>query len=471
MASQNLKSARQVAIEVLNQHDPKRNYAAAILNKLLVKTEQRQRATDLVFGSIRNRTALDTLVAKLSGRPVERIAARLLNILRIAAFELCYSPQTPEYSIVNEAVENTKAMGGRKQVGFVNAVLRQITRHIANRQANLTEANLTSTLPQTAATGCEFDPSKADLLPDPKALPADYLSAAFSLPTWLVTGWLGEFGAELTHQICLASNRRPSIYIRPNPLRISTQQLAEKLRQNNIEWQIAPDQSAIKIKSPQAVTELPGFGQGLFTVQDIAASQAVKTLAPQPGWTILDLCAAPGAKTTQLAEITGDSARIIATDIDSRRLQKVKENAARLGIKSLSIIPYENLERQAAEIGPFDAVLLDVPCSNTGVLAKRIEVRYRISLNAIKELTKTQRRLLAAAAKTIRPAGKICYSTCSIQKAENADLVRDFLTQNPDFKLESERLALPSAEEFDHDGAYVAIIERISTPPDLSHIP
>ncbi|HUV64457.1 MAG TPA: methyltransferase domain-containing protein, partial [Sedimentisphaerales bacterium] len=199
----------------------------------------------------------------------------------------------------------------------------------------------------------------------------------------------------------------------------------------------------------------PGFAEGEFTVQDITASGAVKLLDPQPGWTILDLCAAPGTKTTQLAEATGDSATIIATDIDSRRLEMVKENIARLGIKSVDVVPYRELLDSK-----FDCVLLDVPCSNAGVLAKRVEARYRISPEGIRALVKIQAELLGTAALMLKPHGKICYSTCSIQKAENAELVRGFLRENPAFALESEDLTLPSAEGLDHDGGYAAILVK-----------
>lgn len=451
MAGQKPKSARTIAIEVLNHFNPKRNYAGPILNKLLGETDQKQRATDLVLGTIRNSRAIDTVIATFSGRPIERIPGKLLNIIRIGTYELIYSPATGQHSIVNEAVENAKALVGKKQVGFVNAVLRQITRHITNRQIQLLpQADSRCTLAQTPAIGCEFD---KDFLPDPEALPVDYLSTVFSLPRWLVSDWLGEFGEELTRQICFASNRRPSIYIRPNSLKTTTQDLAQKLKKDGVEANITPDESMIKLKSPQAVTQLPGFAEGLFTIQDITASQAVRILKPQPDWTILDLCAAPGVKTTQLAEATGDSATIIATDIDAERLKKVKENTTRLGINSVNIVSYEEIRNSK-----FDCVLLDVPCSNTGVLARRIEVRYRIKPKAIKELTKTQSKLLATAAPMVKPHGKICYSTCSIQKDENNDLVRDFLQKNRNFELKSEMLTLPSATIFDHDGGYTAIL-------------
>lgn len=455
-SSASLRStSRTLAATVLTQFDPEHNYATLILDKLLPQTNEKQRATDLVLGSIRNRYAIDMVIAKLADCPVERIPAKLLNIVRIGAYELIYSPQAPDYSIVNEAVENAKAIVSKKQTAFVNAVLRQITRHIQNRQTPLSEAGTQRTLPQTLSTGCEFD---TDILPDPKVSLPDYLSAAFSLPKWLIAEWLGEFGQESTRQVCFASNRRPSIYIRPNTLKTTAQKLAEKLHMANIEVEVVPELEMIKIKSPGAVTELPGFDEGEFTVQDISAAQPLRLLQPQQQWTILDLCAAPGTKTTQLAELTGDKAKIIATDIDGERLKKVRENATRLGIKSTKIVPYENLEKTTARIGPFDCILLDVPCSNTGVLAKRPEVRLRIRPKAIAKLTKIQGWLLESAASMVKPKGKICYSTCSIQRRENSELIKDFLQKNPHFALESEQMTLPSVQGFGHDGGYVAII-------------
>jgi 16S rRNA (cytosine967-C5)-methyltransferase len=491
MAGQKFKTARAVAVEALNQWDPKRNYAGSILDELLSETEQKQRAMDLVFGTLRNRRAIDTVIAKFSGRPVKRIQNSLLNIIRIGTYELIYCPSTEQYAIVNEAVLNAKVMGGGKQSGFANAVLRQITRHISNRQVPLTKGNSGSTLPQTPKTGCQFD---VFFLPDCQVSPVEYLSTAFSLPEWLVAGWLTEYGEEYTRQICFASNRRPSVYLRPNPLKTTIKALVEKLRDAGIELEVDCEDSMIRIISPHAISQLPGFAEGEFSVQDISASKPVRMLNPQPGWKILDLCAAPGTKTTQLAEAIGDSpheitslpisrgeAKIIATDIDSRRLEMVRENITRLGMNSVEIVPYEEMlwiadcrlpnvdfqiENRVYREGRlrrkienfFDCVLLDVPCSNTGVLARRIEVRYRINPNKIRELAGIQTELLRTASDLVRPGGKICYSTCSIQKAENSELIEKFLKENQNFTLESQQLTLPKAEGFDHDGGYAAIL-------------
>jgi 16S rRNA (cytosine967-C5)-methyltransferase len=448
---------------------------------LLDQTEEKQRATDLVYGTLRNLNALDVVIAKFSGRQTARIDPPLLSILRIGAYELVYSPVTPVYSIVNEAVRNVENAGGKKQTGFVNAVLRQIERHITARQIDLTKADPRRTLVQSSRSGCQFD---TDLLPDPATSLQVYLSTCFSLPSWLVGEWLEQFGPDQTRQICLACNRRPSLYVRVNPLRTTAKDLLARFEQAGVhaEWGApggivkteglgdGPVPDMIRIAGPQAVTQLPGFTEGLFTVQDLSAAQAVRILDPQPGWSILDLCSAPGTKTTQLAEATHDLVRILATDINPERLDRVRENIARLGLTSVTIIPYAQLEegqgpptRQIAFGNPpaesFDAILLDAPCSNTGVLARRVEARYRLRRKALQEIAATQKALLAKAAHLVKPGGRICYSTCSIQRQENQD-VREFLTQNSRFELVCEELTLPSAESFDHDGAYVALLRR-----------
>ena len=483
MAGRKLKSARAIAVEVLNRCDPTENYAGPFLDAIQHETDQKQRAMDLVFGTLRNRRAIDRIIATFSGRPVKRIQHKLLNIIRVGTYELIYCPSSEQYAIVNEAVLNTKAMGSAKQAGFVNAVLRQITRHINNRQVMLAESYADRTLPQTPVTGCQFDTS---FLPDHQTRTAEYLSVVFSLPEWLVAGWLAEFGEESTRRICFASNRRPSIYLRPNPLKTTIETLVKKLRDTGVDLEVVDldarysmqdtrresriqNQASrmIRIISPQAVSKLPGFAEGEFSVQDISAAQPIRILNPQPDWTILDLCAAPGTKTTQLAEATGDSAKIIATDIDNKRLEMVRENIARLDIKSVDIVQYEELLNSHSR---FDCILLDVPCSNTGVLAKRIEVRYRIEPEVVRELAGLQRKLLRTAAEMLKSGGKICYSTCSIQKIENSVVVEAFLKENQNFTLESEQLTLPTAEGFrhkascgDHDGGYVAILTKRET--------
>ncbi|MEN6333174.1 MAG: transcription antitermination factor NusB [Phycisphaerales bacterium] len=477
MAARDFQSARAIATQVLHGFDPAREYAGQMLDRLLDQTQERQRATDLVHGTVRNRGAIDAVIATFSGRPTARIDARLLTILRVAVYEIAYNSATPVYSIVDEAVNTAAKSGGKRQSGFVNAVLRQIVRHVANRQADLVQANPRRTLVQTPQAGCEFD---TDFLPDPATDAGTHLSLRFSLPSWLVAEWLSEFGPEQTTAICMACNRKPSLYIRVNPLRTTPEDLLAKLREAGAQAEpvrsdavrrypdmplrahykqedSAQGSAMIRITGPHAVTQLPGFSEGLFSVQDLSASQAVRILNPQPGWSILDLCSAPGSKTTQIAELSRDAASIGATDIDPARLERVRENVARLGLKSVTIVPHAQIGQ-----GPerFDAILIDAPCSNTGVLSRRVEARFRVTAQAVKDIAEIQKGLLAKAAGLVKPGGRICYSTCSIQKRENQDVVRDFLAGHSEFELASESLLLPSIGPFDHDGAYVALLKR-----------
>jgi 16S rRNA (cytosine967-C5)-methyltransferase len=457
MAGKEPRSGRAVAADVLNKVDPKRDYAGAALNEFLQQTTEKQRTTDLVLGSIRNQRAIDAVITELAGCPAARISGTVLNIIRVAVYELAYCPDSQQYAIVNEAVENAKGQVAKKQAGFVNAVLRRISSHINNREIDLSVAQLCRTLPQRPSAGCEFD---VDLLPAPEKFPAEYLSSAFSLPKWLVSRWFEEFGWQRSLQICFGSNRRSGIYIWPNTLKTTTGDLAEKFRRQDINFEVLADGAAIKVKSPRTITELPGFAEGLFHVQDITAAAAVRLLNPQPGWKIADICAGPGTKTSQIAEITADKTEILATDIDAGRLEKVKENLDRLGIGSVKIVDYDKLGEIIAQTGQFDCVLVDVPCSNTGVLAKRPEVRYRINQGVIKKLAAIQYHLIEKACGMIKSGGKICYSTCSIQREENSGLIRRFLADNKGFMLQAEQLCLPVAAESDCDGGYAAIIVR-----------
>jgi 16S rRNA (cytosine967-C5)-methyltransferase len=448
-------SARSIAAEVLSEVELRRQFADEVLSRYLQLTEK-QKATDLVFGVIRNRNVIDLIIQQFASGLIVRTPEKILNILRVGVYELVYCPQAAEYAIVDEAVDYAKHIANSKQAGFVNAVLRQTLRNISGRQKILDQAPPLNTLPQTLETGCEFS---IELLPDRNVSPVEYFSIAFSLPAWLVGTWLSEYGLEQTKQIVFASNRRPSVYLRPNPLKTTVGELAEMLRAAEVECEIAAESQMIKLISPGSIAALPGFDEGLFSVQDLSAAETVRLLNPQPGWTILDLCAAPGTKTIQLAQAAGGTAKILATDIDSSRLKKVKENVARIGLsRFVTVIEYNALDDFIKRFNGFDCVLVDAPCSNTGVLARRPEVRHRITLDGIAKLTKAQGDLLCKAAELLKPGGVLCYSTCSIQPQENSILVKGFLQDNPGFTLKEEKLVLPSAAHPDHDGGFTAVI-------------
>jgi 16S rRNA (cytosine967-C5)-methyltransferase len=457
-------SLRQVVWQILNHFSAARHNSAELIEKYDAAVSNRAGLTDITLGIIRNSVFIDNLVTQISIQPKSNIPEKTLNCLRIAVYELIFSDQ-PDYAVVSEAVTLAKKIGSKKSAGFVNAVLRKICASIKNKRADLKTADPKKTLPLAPAVGCEFD---IDILPDPAENFAQYLSNAFSLPLWLIEQWLAQFGDEKTADICFASNRRPAVYARTNKLKITPQKLVEILKTQDIDCDLIEKYKMARLNKPGNISELDAFRKGLFTIQDITSSLVVPLLNPQPGWKVFDICAAPGTKTTQIAELMNDKGLIIATDKDNARLVKLDENIRRLGITSVRIMDYEAFLKDLSLRSSADAVLLDVPCSNSGVLARRPEVRFRITLKKVHELAQTQKQLLNLAASLVTAGGRICYSTCSILSGENNEIVRAFISQQPQFSLEKENLVLPSASSepaeaagtYDFDGGYVAIVVR-----------
>ena len=447
---------RYAAWQVLTHFRPEKQNSAELIDKFGDDIKNRAGLVDIALGTIRNLTFIDNLIEKISDRKIKRINTNALNCIRIAAYELVFTNQA-DYAIVNEAVNLSCEMASKKAAGFVNAVLRKICRAIKNKSAELKTAPPEKTLPLNPQTGCEFN---IEILPDAKKLRIEYLNLAFSLPIWLVEQLLAQLGYEKTLQVCFASNRKPSVYARPNKLKTTAEKLCEILKTEAIDCELVEQSGMLKINNPGSLAELNAFKQGLFVIQDLTASSVAPFLNPQTGWKIFDLCAAPGTKTTQLAELTADKTAIIASDIDAARLAKLTENINRLGITSIKIKDYKTLIEDHSSFSTADAVIVDVPCSNTGVLAKRVEARYRLTRKMLDSIERVQLGILKSAAHFVKPGGKICYSTCSILNQENRNVADAFLKDNPQFSLEREKLTLPSAENFDRDGGYAAILIR-----------
>jgi 16S rRNA (cytosine967-C5)-methyltransferase len=283
-----------------------------------------------------------------------------------------------------------------------------------------------------------------------------YFAAAFSFPRWLVDHWRARFSFDELQRLGFWFNSPSALTLKVNLLRITRESFLKALAEAGVEASAGELPESVRLSGSTRIEQLPGFAQGWFAVQDEAAMHAAHLLAPGPGEAILDLCAAPGTKTTHLAELMQNRGRIVATDVSPERLARVAENCRRLGIEIVEpqIIREDSVDAPA---GPFDAALVDVPCSNTGVLGKRPEARWRISPADLVELPEIQKRLLAAACERVLPGGRVAYSTCSLEPEENADVVRWLLARDDRFRLREERLHLPGAPA---DGAYQALLER-----------
>ena len=449
-------TARNTAWKTLNQCDILRHDTAGILNQLLARTDRPAQATDIVFGVIRNRAAIDRVLTQCASIEPDRVKPSQWNLLRIGVYELVYAPDTADYAIINEAVELASKASSKRAGGFLNAVLRNVQRAIQNRQAPCTPENIRNIIPQTPHTGCLFT---VDLLPDPGKETTQYLSTAFSLPQLLINEWLAAFGPEQTRSICLASNRHPSVIVQPNTCLITSGELQKKLGDETISNECLGE--SLRIRGTGKINTSGPWLDGLFYIQDTTAAESVKMLNPKPDWTVLDLCAAPGGKCAALAMLMQDKGVILASDIDAKRLGQVRENAKRLRLQSVEIVPHNRAEHVAHKQKRLDAIVLDVPCSNTGVLARRVEARWRWTPQAVAKLQAVQQELLEKAAALARPGTKFLYSTCSILPGENQHQIQQFLFKHKQFSLLSEKLTLPAIQTettCDHDGAYAAVL-------------
>jgi 16S rRNA (cytosine967-C5)-methyltransferase len=275
---------------------------------------------------------------------------------------------------------------------------------------------------------------------------------------FLVERWHRRFKPQLCRQICLAGATRPKLVMRANVRRITPAALLERLRISGHPAEFVTGTEAIVLRDALPLTQLPEFGEGLCQPQDSTAQLAVQMAAPKPGEIVLDLCAGVGTKSTQAAELMNDAGIVIASDVDGTKLAKIRENAGRLGLPSIRTCDSTELEPLlSSQPRRPDLIIADVPCSNTAVLARRPEARYRASQKQITSLVQLQREILLRATLLAGPATRLLYSTCSIEREENESQAAWFIERFPGWKIVHERFTLP---DLDRDGGYAVVLSR-----------
>lgn len=446
-------SARKIAYTVLKDWKPKGSFAGDRLEGLLrtqnVSPQDRRLTTELVFGVIRRQATLDAILKPHVARGRQKVEAGLWTLLRLGTYQLTFLSGMAEHAAVHETVELAKAQNARWE-GFTNAVLRKVA-------ASLTDAVLsTPTADGIPLPDGRYRLSEKKIFPNPEEDPAGYFAEAFSFPAWIAKRWGDRFEPEELFDLGRHFNAIAPLMLRVNRLKTTRDAMLEQLQTAGIKAKAGKHPDSIRLKDAQRVYDLPGFSEGLLTIQDETAMHASTLLAPQSGMRVLDLCAAPGTKTSHLAEVMGDNGEIIATDISRTRLKRVEENISRLGLTSVHTHVITPNGEQLPE-GDFDAILLDVPCSNTGVLGKRPEARWRITPADIEELSKTQLKLLQQSLDRLRPGGRVVYSTCSIEPEENEQIVQAALADRDGFRLAESHLFIPGDPS---DGGFQALIER-----------
>lgn len=454
-------SARHAALEALLRLDRQgaflRDELHAIYDKMALAPRDRALATQLATGVIRHRRTLRLVLSHLRGKAGREagIQPALRAILELGAFQLLFLDRVPGYAAINEAVEaarqTTGGPRGEKAAGFANAMLRSLQRLIIGRDdACLPDRDA---LPHPEGGVVRL---RAKVLPEPAESPPAFLGGAYSYPDWLVSRWLRSFGQKEAEAICRWGNRRPHLFARVNPMRHAPAALLELLRKESPDVSPGPRPGTLDVSSLETARLEALLEDGSLTVQDPSAMAAVEALAPAAGENVLDLCASPGTKTTQIAEAMADRGRVVASDRTEDKLDPIRRVAASRGLSSVTACLAADLASHTPA-GGFDAALADVPCSNTAVLARRVEARWRFRPQDLEELPRLQLRLLGEAAAMVRPSGRLVYSTCSLQREENEQVVETFLRQNPAWRLGRQELILPGA---DHDGAFWARLEN-----------
>ena len=376
-------------------------------------------AREICYGVLRWRGRLDWIISTYSRIKPARMERAILAILRMGVYQILFMDRVPASAAVDESVKLAKGLRKKEAVSFVNGILRGI----AERRKEIT-------------------------YPDARMDPVSYIAAFHSHPAWLVSRWVEQFGAEETMDLCAANNQFPSLTVRVNTLKASREEVIQQLQAEGIEAPPTPfSPVGICIKDPPALASWEPLQQGRLQVQDEAAQLVSLILAPKPGQRILDLCAAPGGKTTHLAELMQNQGEIIAVDVSQTKLTIVQENCRRLRISIVKALARDATAPLPFPAGSFDGCLVDAPCSGLGTLRRHPEGKWRIKEQDITRLQEIQGRILRQAAPLVKQGGVLVYSTCTLTKEENEGVVETFLTEHKEFSVENAAALLPTGCE------------------------
>ena len=374
--------------------------------------------TELVYGVIERKITLDYFISRFSTVPVRKMNHHVLLILRISAYQMAFMDKVPFYSICDEAVKLAKKLIP-VNAGFINAVLRSMS------QTKLIIPSFSKKLFHSETR---------------------YLSVKYSLPEWLIERWIGGFGHDFALELFNAFNHNVKFEIRVNRIKSSVTDVQATLGEKG--YRLRPSKiscDSLIVENPSGIIATEEFKHGLFYVQDSAASLVSIVLDPGNGERVFDACSAPGGKATHIAEIMGDTGEVIACDVFPHKIDLISENATRLGLKSVhpklcdSLVYNEDMKEK------FDRVLLDVPCTGLGLLARKPEIRWSRNDSDFEDVSKLQMNLLNNCSKYLKPNGCMVYSTCSIDHAENEDVINAFVDAHSDFEFCSFEDLLPDS--------------------------
>ncbi|HHY34532.1 MAG TPA: 16S rRNA (cytosine(967)-C(5))-methyltransferase RsmB [Firmicutes bacterium] len=411
-------AARKVALDILCIGEKRAFRASPFQGKSFraLPPDDRALCEELVMGTWRWRNVLDSVIASWSRYPVERLETRVREALRLGVYEILFTrmPAPAAVSITVDAVGKAS-----RQKALVNAVLRRVAEHSGHIEM----------------------PPIEDL--------ESYIETRFSHPRWIVRRFIDTFGERGALALASFDQRVPPVTLRTNVLKTTRDSLVDLLRKAGV--QARPGRyldMAVEVSRAGPVTDLPGYHDGLFSIQDEGAMAVSLVVDPQPGEVVWDACAAPGGKTTHLAELMGDRGLVVATDKHEEGLGLLRHSVTRLGLRNIQIVYMDvtDLGSVAGKFeGPFDRVLVDAPCTGLGVLRRRADLRWRRREKDVSAMTDIQKKILNAVAPLVKPGGVLVYSTCTLTEEENQGVFSEFLEDHPEFSPSDPRPFLPAS--------------------------
>lgn len=429
-----MKNTREKALQIINDVLYKGTFLEESLEILKVSNiDERDFAfiKEITTGVVRNKTYLDYVVRQNSRVRFNRIHKIILIILEMAIYQMYFLDKVPDYSIVDESVNLAKIYGNKGSISFTNGILRSIAK---KKPAQVTLKNS-----------------------------IDNLSTYYSHPRFYTEYFYENYGEEFTKKLLKANNEKAPFTIRVNIFKTNRDDLIKNLSQIGFEIEETSYDNALNILNPNGIIDTEYFEKGHFYVQDLGSILVSSFLKPKKDSMVLDLCAAPGGKTTHLSEIMDNTGEIVACDKSKGKINLIKENAQRLGCKNIS--PMINDARVLNDdfVNKFDYVLVDAPCSGTGLYRKKPDIKWNKGIDDLKDLGKIQLEILNNAKEYVKNQGLLLYSTCSLSKIENEDVIENFLSENKNFKIkklrDKEVLKLfPSVDG--SDGFSICLLEK-----------
>jgi 16S rRNA (cytosine967-C5)-methyltransferase len=403
-----MDNPRKIALGILQDITEKAAYSNLSIKRVLgssaLSSADKAMVTEMVYGTLRHMITIDYIMGKFVRGG--RVSGRLKNVLRLGIYQIMFMDKVPDFAACNESAKLARRFGGQWSVNFVNATLRNIIR---NRE--------------------DIEYPSGDL--------GRYLMYKYSYPLWMVSLWIDQYGAETAEKICASGNERPHLTLRVNTLKADAGEVMESLAREGIncanseKW----DNIITAKESNGNIHDTQAYKHGWFMAQDPGGIAISKLLSPNPGQLVIDLCSAPGGKTCHMAELMENKGRILAWDIHPHRLALVEANCRRMGVNNVKVRQHRAEVFDDTLSAVADRVLADVPCSGLGIIRRKPEIKLNRTLDDITALTGLQKKIINTAGRYLKPRGVMVYSTCTINKQENEDIVLDFLKDNNDFEL------------------------------------